>query len=212
MERDEVPDDRQPDERREGRDDREGTRRDDGAVVTHELGSGDPREDAAEREREEGSEGDRHGSLGFDGAPGGAGDALSQAMLLSRARSMDPKRVRELLESVQRGETSVGDAVTELRDLPFTDLGYASVDHHRALRQGAPEVIFGSGKTAQQIVGIARELARTGQNVLVTRLEEEKAREVCGAMPELEYRATARVATLEQVPAPAARHARRWRW
>jgi NCAIR mutase (PurE)-related protein len=115
---------------------------------------------------------------------------------------MDPKRVRELLESVQRGDTSVGDAVTELRDLPFADLGYAAVDHHRALRQGAPEVIFGSGKTAEQIVGIARELQRTGQNVLVTRLEEDKAREVCSAIPELRYKAVARVATLEQSPAP----------
>ena len=115
---------------------------------------------------------------------------------------MDPKRVRELLEGVQRGETSVVDALQELRDLPFADLGYASVDHHRAMRQGAPEVIFGAGKTALQIVGIARELARTGQNVLVTRLDEDKAGEVCAAMPELAYKATSRVATLEQVPPP----------
>jgi NCAIR mutase (PurE)-related protein len=115
---------------------------------------------------------------------------------------MDPMRLRELLQSVQRGDTTVEGAVAELRDLPFADLGYASVDHHRALRQGAPEVVFGEGKTAQQIAGIAKELARTGQNVLVTRLDEEKARTVCAAMPELVYKPVARVATLEQAPRP----------
>jgi NCAIR mutase (PurE)-related protein len=106
--------------------------------------------------------------------------------------------VRELLEGVRRGTTSVDDAVAELKDLPFADLGFATVDHHRALRHGAPEVIFGHGKSAEQIVGIARELARTGQNVLVTRLEGDKAREVRAAMPELAYAELARTATLEQ--------------
>jgi NCAIR mutase (PurE)-related protein len=115
---------------------------------------------------------------------------------------MDPKRVRELLESVRRGATGVDSALAELRDLPYADLGYAAVDHHRALRQGAPEVILGQGKTPEQIAGIARELARSGQNVLVTRLAAEAAREVCEAMPELKYAALARVATLEQSPIP----------
>jgi NCAIR mutase (PurE)-related protein len=116
---------------------------------------------------------------------------------------MGPHRIRELLERVQRGTTSLDDAVAELKDLPYADLGYAAVDHHRALRQGMPEVIFGHGKTAAQIVGIARELARTGQNVLVTRLDADKASEVCGAMPELKYEELARTATLEQSPIPA---------
>jgi NCAIR mutase (PurE)-related protein len=115
---------------------------------------------------------------------------------------MDPRRLRELLEGVRRGATSVEDAVAELKDLPYADLGFAAVDHHRALRQGAPEVVFGHGKSAAQIVGIARELARTGQNVLVTRLEGDKAREVCEAMPELKHAELARVATLEQTPIP----------
>jgi NCAIR mutase (PurE)-related protein len=106
------------------------------------------------------------------------------------------------LEGVRIGTTSVDDAVAELRDLPFADLGYATVDHHRALRHGAPEVVFGHGKTAMQIVGIARELARTGQNVLVTRLEADKAREVRAAMPELAYSELARTATLEQTSIP----------
>jgi hypothetical protein len=115
---------------------------------------------------------------------------------------MDPARLRELLENVQRGTRSVDGALAELRDLPYADLGYASVDHHRALRQGAPEVVFGHGKTPAQIVGIARELARTGQNVLITRLGADAAREVTAAIPELKYAALARTATLEQGAIP----------
>src|SRR5260370_4532636 len=75
--------------------------------------------------------------------------------------AMDLQRLRDLLDRVQRGQESVDDAVAALRDLPFADLGYAMVDHHRAVRQGAPEVILGQGKTAAQIAGIANELART---------------------------------------------------
>jgi NCAIR mutase (PurE)-related protein len=116
---------------------------------------------------------------------------------------MDPKRVRDLLEGVKHGATSVEAALAELKDLPFADLGYAAVDHHRALRQGAPEVILGQSKTPAQIVGIARELARTGQNVLITRLDADAAREVCAAIPALRYVALARTATLEQAPIPA---------
>jgi NCAIR mutase (PurE)-related protein len=111
---------------------------------------------------------------------------------------MDPARLRELFESVQRGATSVDEAVGKLRELPFAELGYATVDHHRSLRLGSPEVIFGQGKTPSQIVGIARELARTGQNVLVTRLDADKAKDVVAAMPELQYAELARTATLEQ--------------
>jgi len=116
---------------------------------------------------------------------------------------MDLLRLRELLEGVQRGATSVEAAVSELKDLPYADLGFASVDHHRALRHGAPEVILGHGKTVEQIVGIARELARMGQNVLITRLGEDAARQVCAAIPQLKYAALARTATLEQAPIAA---------
>src|SRR5882762_5284333 len=98
---------------------------------------------------------------------------------------MDPAKIRELLEQVQSGASSVDDALGTLKDLPFADLGYAVVDHHRALRLGVPEVIFGEAKTAVQIAGIAGELARTGQNVLITRLDAAKAQEVCASLPAL---------------------------
>jgi pyridinium-3,5-biscarboxylic acid mononucleotide synthase len=113
---------------------------------------------------------------------------------------MDPARLRQLLDGVQRGATSIDAALNELRDLPYADLGYASVDHHRALRLGSPEVVFGHGKSSSQIVGIARELARTGQNVLVTRLDGEKARDVMAVLPELKYSEISRTATIEQRP------------
>ena len=74
-------------------------------------------------------------------------------------------------QRVHAGGVSLEKALHELKDLPFADLGYAMVDHHRALRQGVPEVIFGLGKTPEQIVGIARELAQRGQNVLITRID-----------------------------------------
>ncbi len=116
--------------------------------------------------------------------------------------SVDEARLRELLLRVQSGGTQVADAVAELRQLPFADLGFAVVDHHRALRQGVPEVILGEGKTAEQIIGIARELARTGQNVLVTRIEDTKAAALLREIPEMRHNATARTCTLEQAPIP----------
>jgi hypothetical protein len=113
---------------------------------------------------------------------------------------MDRVRVRELLEGVRQGGVGVEDAMAALKDLPYAELGYATVDHHRALRQGVPEVVFGEGKSASQVAGIARELARTGQNVLITRLDEDKAHSVLDAVPGLLYSPIARVATLEQSP------------
>src|SRR5260370_11465681 len=115
----------------------------------------------------------------------------------------DPRRLRELLEGVRLGGRSIDAALTELRNLPYGCLGCAAVDHHRALRQGAPEVVFGEGKTAGQIVGIARELAGAGHNVLVTRLDPERAREATAALPGMRYEELGRTATLEVSPVPA---------
>ncbi len=82
---------------------------------------------------------------------------------------MSPQRLQTLLEGVQNGQQSVENALSQLRDLPFEDLEFASVDHHRALRQGFPEVIFGLGKTPDQIAQIAQKLNEAGGTVLVTR-------------------------------------------
>ena len=113
---------------------------------------------------------------------------------------MDVLQLQNLLERVRAGGVSLDDALHELKDLPFADLGYARVDHHRALRQGVPEVIFGLGKTPEQIVGIAQELGRTGENVLITRLDQQKAGEVMRTLPQLTYNETAATGVWEQVP------------
>jgi NCAIR mutase (PurE)-related protein len=115
---------------------------------------------------------------------------------------VDEGRLTELLVRVKNGEAGIDDALTELRQLPFADLGFAMVDHHRALRQGVPEVILGEGKTPDQIVLIARELARTGQNVLVTRIDAAKAGAVLGEIPSMRHNATARTCTLESGAIP----------
>jgi len=110
---------------------------------------------------------------------------------------VDVARLRKLLDEVRAGRVDVEQALAELRDLPFADLEYATVDHHRALRQGVPEVILGQGKTSEQIAGVARELVRTGQNVLVTRINPEQAANLAKVIPETRYVSLARVATIE---------------
>jgi pyridinium-3,5-biscarboxylic acid mononucleotide synthase len=116
---------------------------------------------------------------------------------------VDEAHLNQLLLRVKGGATSIDEAVKELRQLPFVDLGFSVVDHHRALRQGVPEVILGEGKTAEQIIGIARELARTGQNVLVTRIDEPKASALLREMPDVRHNPTARTCTLEKAEIPS---------
>jgi NCAIR mutase (PurE)-related protein len=113
---------------------------------------------------------------------------------------MDATRIKALLERVLAGSATIEEALSELRDLPFRDLGFATVDHHRALRTGVPEVVLGEPKTAEQIAAIATELARTGQNVMVTRLDATKARAVQALVADMKYAEAARVGTLEVAP------------
>jgi NCAIR mutase (PurE)-related protein len=115
---------------------------------------------------------------------------------------MDPARLRLLLEQVGAGDLTVESALEALKALPFADLGFARVDHHRHLRQGIPEVVLAEGKTPEQIIGVARELVRSGQNVLITRLEPEPAARVLTGVPELEYVAAARIAKCRADPRP----------
>ena len=87
----------------------------------------------------------------------------------------------------------VGDAIAQLRSLPFEDLGYARIDHHRSLRKGFPEVIWGEGKTSGQILTIMKQLKRNGQNVLITRLDKRKAMAVQKAFPKSLYHPQSKV-------------------
>lgn len=113
---------------------------------------------------------------------------------------MDRSRLAQLLEAVSTRQVDVQTALAELAQLPFTDLSYARVDHHRALRQGMAEVIYAPGKTAEQIAGVATRLIEAGQDVLVTRLEAPVFVDVARAVPELVYRAEARTASYQHQP------------
>lgn len=93
---------------------------------------------------------------------------------------MDPERLRQLLGDVSRGQVAVEDAIGQLRDLPFRDLGFARADTHRHLRTGFPEVVFGQGKTKEQIAAILIELARGGSTVMATRVAPDTAAAVLG--------------------------------
>jgi NCAIR mutase (PurE)-related protein len=106
--------------------------------------------------------------------------------------------LRKLLDQVRRGELTPDDGVDRLRHLPFEDLGFAKVDHHRALRNGMPEVIFGQGKSAKQVAGIFSRLAEHGGNVLATRATEEQFEAVKRAVSKAEYRAAARAIVLKR--------------
>ncbi len=111
--------------------------------------------------------------------------------------------IKALLEGVQNGTVSVDDALLQLKQQPFEDLGYAKVDLHRKVRQGANEVIYGAGKTAEQIIGILDTMAQNGQkNVLITRLDREKAHIINQKAP-ITYYENARVAIAGQMAAPS---------
>ena len=105
---------------------------------------------------------------------------------------MDRHNVREILERVKIGDLEPADAALLFEDLQTEELGYASVDHHRALRLGFPEVIFGEGKTTDQILGIFRSLRERQDTVLVTRVDPEKADRIVMDNPELDYNSLSR--------------------
>jgi len=115
---------------------------------------------------------------------------------------MTPDRLRRILEHVACGELDAAAAFEQVKQLPFEDLGFAKVDHHRALRSGLPEVVLGTGKTAAQIIAIAGRLRDSEQDVLITRLTPEVAAAVTAALPELTWVADARLAFARRAAAP----------
>jgi hypothetical protein len=113
---------------------------------------------------------------------------------------MDRERLRALLDAVSGGRLTAEAALEQLKTLPFEDLGFAKVDHHRALRVGLPEVIFGAGKTAAQIAAIAARIVNQETNLLITRLGPAEAAAVQATIPGLNYHADARLGTLVRRP------------
>src|SRR5258708_20865609 len=111
---------------------------------------------------------------------------------------MNSEALRKLFEQVRKKRLSPDEAVERLRHLPFEDLGFAKVDHHRALRQGMPEVILAQGKTPRQVAHIFTRLAAHGGNVLATRATEEQFAAVAAAVDLAEYRPLARAIVLKR--------------
>jgi len=105
---------------------------------------------------------------------------------------MNNKELARLLQSLADGQITVADGVERLKQLPFEDLGIAQIDHHRELRQGVPEVVLAEGKSLEQLRTILTAMAKQDQNILVTRLNNEKATALCNQFPEGEYDIDAR--------------------
>jgi hypothetical protein len=104
----------------------------------------------------------------------------------------------DILKKVYEHRLSPEEAVKHLKDYPYQDLGFAKIDHHRELRKGIPEIIYGLGKTGPQILKIGREIIRKGGNLLVTRVEPEIYRALKGKIPGAVYNPAARTITMKQ--------------
>ena len=113
---------------------------------------------------------------------------------------MDTEALNQLLQSVANGKLSVAAAAQQLKKMPFEDIGYAHVDHHRSLRKGFPEVIFGEGKTSDQIVGIMERMIAQERAVLVTRVDAAKAESIVSRFPDAEYHADAGMIIRQKAP------------
>ncbi len=115
---------------------------------------------------------------------------------------MQPEQIKAILDDVAAGRRSADDALDALRDLPFEDLGFARLDHHRALRTGVPEVIFGQGKTPAQVAAIVDRFVAHGGRAFVTRISPEAVALVRANHPEARYVEIARLLTVGDFPAP----------
>jgi pyridinium-3,5-biscarboxylic acid mononucleotide synthase len=102
---------------------------------------------------------------------------------------LNPEHIRKLLLDVRKGRVNVDEAMTRLRDLPYEDLGYAKIDHHRALRKGFPEVIFARGKTVEQVEGVVERMLQRRQNVLITRASRELFERIQQLEPKAQFHA-----------------------
>ena len=115
---------------------------------------------------------------------------------------MEQRELKKLLDGIKDGTVSVDDAMLKIKTAPFEDLGYAKLDHHRGIRQGVAEVIYGAGKTPEQIVGIAENMLKNGQEtVLITRMSEEAAEMAEKSLP-FNYHKLSRIGIVGKMPEP----------
>jgi NCAIR mutase (PurE)-related protein len=111
---------------------------------------------------------------------------------------MEPEKLKELLLSFKEGKISLGKIVEHLKYLPFEDLGFARIDHHRSLRKGFPEVIYGQGKTPEQLIAIIEKMLSSNQTVLVTKLEKATYDKLKKQVQEIEYNEQAQAAAINR--------------
>jgi len=110
--------------------------------------------------------------------------------------------LRKLLHEVREGRLSIDEALRDLKAFPYEDIGFACIDHHRGLRKGLSEVIYGKGKRAEEIITIMEKMKAQGENILVTRVDSVKAEKVQERFPESVFHSVARAITLEQHQRP----------
>jgi len=115
---------------------------------------------------------------------------------------MNKSTIQYILEAIEKGEMKADDALIQLKDLPFTDLGHTKIDNHRSLRNGYPEVIYGEHKTAQQVVDIFQSMLKKQSNILATRVSDEIAALITGICPTATHNTIARTLFYEHEPLP----------
>ena len=118
---------------------------------------------------------------------------------------MRPDNIQEILTAVQSGKSSVEDALRQLKDLPYTDLGFAMLDNHRELRVGYPEIVYCAGKTIEQTIKILQTMLEHGNNVMGTRASREVFDAVKSIVPDADYFETARIIAIRRKPVETAK-------
>lgn len=119
---------------------------------------------------------------------------------------MTNNSIEEILYQVKEGKVDVEDAMKSFKNLPFEDLGYAKIDHHRSLRNGYPEVIYCEGKAIEHIVGIVEKMLERGSNILATRASKEVYEAIKAVCEEVQYHELARIITIKQEEIKASKH------
>jgi NCAIR mutase (PurE)-related protein len=106
---------------------------------------------------------------------------------------MNEESLKKILQLVKKDKINIDNALSQIKTLPFESIGFATIDHHRTLRHGFPEVIWGEGKTVNQIVGIMEKMAEKEENILITRVDDEKAENILKKFPKAKYHPIARI-------------------
>jgi NCAIR mutase (PurE)-related protein len=125
---------------------------------------------------------------------------MLKAERIKRSNILNRDSLKKLLKDIKKGKISVDNALERLRHLPFEDIGLACIDHHRGLRRGLSEVIFGEGKEAEDIIAIMDRMIKQDENILITRLSPDKAKKLKKRFPECLYYEKARIMTLMPKP------------